>query len=399
MQEMLDVRTMLLVGALVCLTIAGMMVHYSIARKTYPGFHHWTAGIVGAGVGAVLVFLRGILPDFITIIFGNALIAAMPLLLTVGLVKFLDVKWKLKPLNICIYIVFVLIFIWATYVQPSLFARIAILCLVITIFFGEALYVAAKYLAKALGEQDRLLLVSISFSIAASLFRLVITLLHHDAIFFLEHAGIWQCVSILMTILGVVGVACSVLILNSHRIEYDLKKATTQIEKLANMDGLTNLFNRRYFDHKLQQEFKRLQRGSQPLSLILADIDFFKMYNDTYGHQAGDDCIKGVAAAFRQAAGRVSDIAARYGGEEFVLLLPNTDVQGAKKVANELKKTVASLAIPHKASTASDVVSLSIGIATVYPERSDSPDLLVKNADLALYKSKWNGRNQIHLHV
>ncbi len=397
MIEPLDMRTMLQVGALSCLTLAVVMVYYSFARKTYPGFHHWTFGIVSSGVGAVLVSLRGFFPDFVSVFIGNLLVVTMPLMLAHGLSVFIGLKWRMKSVNLAFLLVFILVYLWGTYITPSLFVRIVFLCLYMAIFFGEALYLSIRHLRSVLDEQEWILIFFLFFSMLSSLFRLMVTVLHLETLAFLSLAGILHCTALLTTILGVVGSACSLLILNSHRMENDLKKANKKIEKQANQDGLTNLFNRRYFDNKLTQEFKRLQRNSQPISLILADIDHFKLYNDTYGHLAGDDCLKSIAAAFKETGGRISDIAARYGGEEFVMLLPNTDLEGARRVADAIKGNIASRAIPHATSTVSNLVTLSMGIATVRPDRSMAPELLVRLADQALYKSKGSGKDQIQV--
>jgi diguanylate cyclase (GGDEF)-like protein len=127
----------------------------------------------------------------------------------------------------------------------------------------------------------------------------------------------------------------------------------------------------------------------------MADLDFFKLYNDTYGHQAGDDCLRAVASILRKAAGRISDIAARYGGEEFVVLLPNTDRNGALKVAEAIRESLAAEALPHETSTVKDTVTLTMGVATVTPNRSITPKMLIKFADQALYVGKANGKDRI----
>lgn len=388
---------MLLVGALVSLTLAGVMIYYSVARRTYPGFHYWTAGIVCVGLGAVLLSMRDHIPDIISMVLGNALIVAMPLLLAHGLAVFLDVKRRLGIANLVLFALFLVAFCWATYIHPSLYGRILCFSLAMGLFFCEALVIAYRFIPTILGEPNWLLITSILFAIFSAMFRIFVTVSQTSTLTFLAKDGIPLSVALLMTILGVVGSACSLLILNTHRIENDLKQANRKIENLANMDGLTNLFNRRYFDQKLNQEFQRLQRIAQPISLIMADLDFFKLYNDTCGHQAGDNCLRVVATAFKSAAGRVSDIAARYGGEEFVMLLPNTDINGALKVAETVRHELEAAAIPHTTSTVAKTVTLTIGIASVIPDREVTPEMLVKFADLALYTGKKNGKNQIQI--
>lgn len=396
MLEQLDMRTLLMSGALVCLTLAGVMLYYSFTRKTYPGFHYWTVGTVGIGVGGLLVAMRNFIPDFATIIIGNTLIVVMPFFLAQGLAVFLGIKWRHPALNYVLFAAFVLIFLHATYIQPDLETRILCISSVLVIFFTQSLYLVVKYLPQTLGEQNWFLIIVLSMTIASNLLRIILAISSTGKLTFMVNSGLIQCmVAIAMTI-GVVGTTSSLLILNSQRLENALKKANRRIEKLADQDGLTGLFNRRYFDRKLNQEFNRLQRSAQPISLILADIDCFKMYNDTYGHQAGDDCLKTIAGVFKNAGGRAADVAARYGGEEFVILLPNTDLKGARKVAETMKQAVEQLAIPHTASDPENVITLSFGVAEVIPDMSLSPDTLVAQADLALYKSKANGKNQIH---
>jgi diguanylate cyclase (GGDEF)-like protein len=180
-------------------------------------------------------------------------------------------------------------------------------------------------------------------------------------------------------------------------MENDLQSATRKIENLANVDGLTVLYNRRYFDQRLELETRRQQRNGRPLSLLMADIDSFKPFNDTYGHQAGDECLRNVAAVLKKSGARSSDITARYGGEEFVMLLPDTDEHGAMRVATTVQSGIRELGIRHESSTISDIVTLSIGITTVTPDRRMLPEEIIQLADNALYKSKRNGKNQIQV--
>lgn len=175
-----------------------------------------------------------------------------------------------------------------------------------------------------------------------------------------------------------------------------LENAHQALEKVAKTDHLTGVANRHYFSEQLQQEWLRLLREQAPLSLILCDIDHFKAYNDTYGHQAGDACIRQVAQAIRQATRRPADFVARYGGEEFVVILPNTPLQGALQVAKMVRSQVKSLAITHAASNVCHCVTLSLGVACLTPSSRWSADDLLKGADQALYQSKHQGRDRIN---
>ncbi|MCO6414467.1 MAG: diguanylate cyclase [Thiogranum sp.] len=177
----------------------------------------------------------------------------------------------------------------------------------------------------------------------------------------------------------------------------ELARSNRELHRLSSLDGLTGVANRRQFDMTLKQEWQRVSRSQAPLSLIFADIDFFKPYNDLYGHQAGDDCLKKVAAALEQTVHRPADLVARYGGEEFVMILPETTEEGALAIADKILRRIAALDIPHEASDAAGHVSLSIGVATMTPDENDLPDTLIRAADQALYLAKESGRNRIEV--
>jgi two-component system, chemotaxis family, response regulator WspR len=166
------------------------------------------------------------------------------------------------------------------------------------------------------------------------------------------------------------------------------------LEKLSSLDGLTGIANRRRFDEALDQEWRRGRRDQSALSLILIDVDFFKRYNDRYGHLRGDDCLRQVATGLAEVVHRPGDLVARYGGEEFVVLLPATDSAGAATVAEALRAKIEGLAIPHALSEAAQVVTISLGSATVRPDGDSGAEVVVAAADLALYAAKTGGRNR-----
>ncbi|HZH51515.1 MAG TPA: sensor domain-containing diguanylate cyclase [Microvirga sp.] len=178
------------------------------------------------------------------------------------------------------------------------------------------------------------------------------------------------------------------------------EKAEAELSVLAATDGLTGLANRRTFDTALEAEWFRAARQGTPLSLLLIDIDRFKPFNDRYGHQAGDECLRRVAHILSQAMKRSSDLVARYGGEEIAVLLPATDAEGAAVVAEDVRSRVQELAIPHDANAPSCVLTISIGSATLLPsfELLDAdPKMLVTLADQALYQAKLQGRNRVSM--
>ncbi len=176
--------------------------------------------------------------------------------------------------------------------------------------------------------------------------------------------------------------------------EQKLEELNRKLSEAANIDGLTQIANRRSFDTQLLKEWSRLKRSQNCLSLVLIDIDYFKKYNDHYGHSAGDDCLKQVASALKSAVLRPVDLAARYGGEEFVLLLPETPLEGALAVAQRAAAAVAELKRPHHKSEVSDYVTISQGAACIVPGEDLEPIALINLADKALYMSKEQGRNR-----
>jgi two-component system, chemotaxis family, response regulator WspR len=180
-----------------------------------------------------------------------------------------------------------------------------------------------------------------------------------------------------------------------EKSQRELAEANQILQRLSSLDGLTGISNRRRFDEVLKAEWQRAIRHSTSLSLIMLDIDFFKLYNDRYGHQGGDECLKSVARILEGSARRDSDLVARYGGEEFAVILPETGTMGAMEVAETMRANIERQNIPHESSRVSDHVTVSMGVATWVPERDSEPDELISRADQALYKAKENGRNQV----
>jgi diguanylate cyclase (GGDEF)-like protein len=173
-----------------------------------------------------------------------------------------------------------------------------------------------------------------------------------------------------------------------------LNEANVKLQRLSATDGLTGISNRRMYDELAIREWRRCERMNKPLALVMIDVDHFKLFNDKYGHQAGDECLKKVADQVGRAAPRATDLAARYGGEEFVLVLGETDTDGAKWIANRLRQQVSDLNIPHYA-TESRHVTISCGVASVVPSEQFSLETLLKSADFALYQAKKTGRDRV----
>ncbi|MEA1883532.1 MAG: diguanylate cyclase, partial [Thermotogota bacterium] len=174
----------------------------------------------------------------------------------------------------------------------------------------------------------------------------------------------------------------------------DLYSQRKTLEFLSSFDGLTGITNRRYFDEQLQLEWQKAYEDSALLGLIIIDVDHFKLYNDNYGHLAGDDCLKRVADAISKSLKRSTDFVSRYGGEEFVVILPGANFSSAMRIAENIRSDVEAMKIPHELSEASDYVTVSLGASSMMPIKKNSPEELIKKADKALYRAKENGRNR-----
>lgn len=174
-----------------------------------------------------------------------------------------------------------------------------------------------------------------------------------------------------------------------------LNEANQHLKNISRVDGLLKIANRRYFNERLSEEWLRAIRERTSLALLMIDVDFFKRFNDTYGHLDGDHCLQAVALAAKSALNRPTDFLARYGGEELVIMLPNTGLKSANSIALNICAKIAALQIPHSKSDAASHVTVSIGCAALVPDRQSNPDLLISAADRALYSAKDNGRNRV----
>ncbi|MEH2042885.1 PleD family two-component system response regulator [Nostoc sp.] len=183
-------------------------------------------------------------------------------------------------------------------------------------------------------------------------------------------------------------------LIQQSQLQQKLEAVNLELQRLVTIDGLTQVANRRRFEEYFYQEWQRLKREQRPLSLILCDVDFFKLYNDTYGHRVGDRCLQTIAQAIKDMIKRPGDLVARYGGEEFAVILPNTDTKGAIHVADEICHTVRAIAIPHQNSQVSSHVTISVGFTTEIPQPDSDLEEMIAAADQALYKAKAAGRDR-----
>lgn len=188
-------------------------------------------------------------------------------------------------------------------------------------------------------------------------------------------------------------------LIQRKKVETALVQANLELERLATLDGLTLIANRRHFDACLNSEWRRMAREQQHLSLILCDVDSFKLYNDAYGHLAGDDCLRQVAKTMSLSVRRPADLLARYGGEEFAVILPNTDANGAVYIAETIRISVEDLKIAHAQSSPSKYITISLGVTSLVPKNQQDPCTIIAVADRALYEAKESGRNIAKLKI
>ncbi|MDC7125653.1 MAG: diguanylate cyclase [Spirochaetales bacterium] len=179
-----------------------------------------------------------------------------------------------------------------------------------------------------------------------------------------------------------------------EELQSELEEKNEQLKILSILDGLTGIYNRRYFDGALVSEWNRAVRNGKPLTLIMSDIDYFKDYNDLYGHLAGDRCLQQISKIFKQTFKRKIDKVARYGGEEFIAILPETDSQGAEQIAEKLQETIRGEKIKHEKSGFEEILTVSLGICSVVAESDMSHLTFLESVDRALYSAKKNGRNR-----
>lgn len=193
----------------------------------------------------------------------------------------------------------------------------------------------------------------------------------------------------------VAGILAQLFRMEIDQAETALMRSNRELERISGIDSLTGLANRRTMDAYLEREWRRLRRMKQPMSALLFDIDCFKEYNDHYGHLAGDDCLKKVAAVLSDVSGRSSDLVARYGGEEFVIMLPGTGYSSAVELAETTRERVMAMRIEHECSSVMPVVTLSAGVACAEPDQIEDEQEILRRADEALYTAKGEGRNRV----
>jgi diguanylate cyclase (GGDEF)-like protein/hemerythrin-like metal-binding protein len=378
-----DVPTMFLVIILVG-AVLSLSVGVVADRSQRDGMPYWATGLLMHTSAYVLFSLRGQINDFASIVIANALLSCALATFTEGLYAF----YRGKAPRRLIWAPVAVIVVSFSVLLDHLSLRIAVGAL---IFMLQCLAILAFMWGKrreTTGRGKYFLACGIAIMSAMLLVRAAAAAIGATAAMLsLTDANLIQTLTFLGALMALLLLAIGFVLMSKERSDQ-----LNQI--LATSDELTGLANRRRLDETLSSESARAGRSGQPLGLAMIDIDQFKDYNDHYGHQAGDECLKRVAKTIASAAKRAGDLAARYGGEEFVLILPDADAAAARGVAEDLRQSIEALAMHHVRSP-SGRVTVSIGVAALGNDGAEDPESLLRAADAALYRAKHGGRNQV----
>jgi len=371
----------------------------------------WALALTAHTLAFILTALRAQVGDFWTITLGNTLLAATFTLFAAGLSEFQQrslprwLTWAPVPVVV----------MGSTYWLDNSVARSVLSSVV---FISQCLFILVALIEqhqKTAGRGQYLLMVGFFLLVIVIGYRVVEAASGRVEMLSSQVAGPIQTATLLASIVTLMLLASGMTLMNQERAEHDLAQnrevlkqqnlalqnyaaeleaANQKLAALSITDGLTGLANRRRFDEVLAVESARAQRTGQLLAILMIDIDWFKKYNDHYGHQAGDVCLSRVASVLKGSARRPSDLVARYGGEEFTVITTDTDVDKAGKLADALCRAVAALEIPH-AQSLHGKITISIGFAADVPDQENGGEALLKRADAALYQAKDAGRNQV----
>jgi diguanylate cyclase (GGDEF)-like protein len=382
----LDNHTLSFVQVAVSTILFVVMLVAWRAQRTYPGFGRWAAGLLPNALGWLLIGLRGLIPDWASVVLGNALLLYSPILLFESIRQY-----RGKPardwLNYGLLLLLTLGFIYFTWLQPNVNARVLIInacTLVVIVRCALALFLFTPIELRP------------SYWFTGSLFGLfgLVLFVRVVTAFALPNLSnpfqvdVWQSVVFMATIVLSVAFTFGFFMMTNARLALDLQQAETDMRQLAMTDYLTGAYNRRSFDDLGRRECARAQRNGSSLALLILDIDHFKDFNDSYGHLAGDELLCALVEACRANLRQV-DLLARWGGEEFAILLPETDGIGCINVAEKLRQAAAELTVPGGGQAG---ITISLGGALWTPE-DQQLETLLRRADLALYQAKRRGRD------
>ena len=385
----LDVRSILLTSMAVSLILTAMMLVYRLTRKVYAGFTHWLLGDVFITLGFLLLALRGVVSDFISVILGNVFLILALVVLYQGIRRFFGQVSQDKA-NILTLVLFTLSYLYLVYVDENVDMRIVISSFVLTFLMfrsGEVLLFKAPDFLKRSAMPGGVVMW------ATGIFFFVRGI---DAIINWGAYDIFSTnwINVVGYMMGAVLVSSwtfGFFFLNSTRLELELQEVQEELKKLALTDSLTGIFNRRHFFEHASVEFQRAVRYKRAISILMIDLDEFKAINDRHGHAAGDKALKLIVEIVGSNM-RSIDTFARLGGEEFAVLIAEADQKSAMQTAERIRKQVANVNVPFDGQQIP--ITISIGVAALQNTDTTFEEIL-RRADNALYRAKQKGRNQI----
>jgi len=374
------------VSALLCIIL--FLIWRS--RKTYPGFGLWTTGNAMYAAGFMLIALRGMIPNILSIVLSNLVIVTATILFLEGVRRFRGAFAAGRIFVVSLLVLYTLAIAHYTYIDENTGVRIIIFSLSVAVVSA---WVAWELLRNAPPD------LRFSFRFTGTLFAMhALFMVARSIMTFLSPGpnellmpNLIQTFTFLCSLLLGITWTFGFVMLNGERLEVDLKIAQVELERLAATDYLTGIANHRSFFEAGEREIQRARRYGHPLAVLMIDLDHFKQVNDTYGHAAGDRVLVETTAAIRRLL-RDLDVFGRLGGEEFAILLPETDLTGSRTTAERLRAAIAEIAID--AENVSLKVTISVGITLLSP---DDPglDAVLKRADDAMYEAKRGGRNRV----
>lgn len=370
------------------LIIAGMLAVYSSNTIVYSTNRQYLSGKILQSVAWILLALRGYIPDLFSAYIGNSLLIAGLALEALALVSVETGGKKFVKFYAVLMVAFLFAF-WG-------FARLPNQYVYLASFFASVIFISVPTL---LLRSDKRSILRYLISGIFMLSSIILLVRGINAILDVDYRlmsnEFSQNLTFFSTYFLMIISGSGFLLLQRERTDDLLKIANQELEQMAHFDSLTNLANRRKFREHLTYGISESRRRAEPLTLIMADIDFFKSYNDLYGHIAGDKCLIEVAQSLTQHCKRSTDLIARFGGEEFAVVLLNTNAAEACRIAELIRKEVLDLAIAHEGSSISGSVTLSLGVFSATPVSDEHDyDWFILEADRRLYAAKHAGRNQ-----
>lgn len=382
MEMSLDLRSLAAIGLMVNAYMCVLLAVYGASQKTYPGYNFWLLGSVLTALAYTLFGLRGHLPDFFTVVLSNTVAVLFSLARLEGIRRFVGQARLPRGLWALAVTVNPLVFAYFTYVYPSAIWRNLVVTGVSVTLIGAMARALSQYPFGGLRVVRRFvlgLLTAVSLVVVMRALAWIVWPATAD----LAANTPFNIAFYLLNILFDISWAVCFILLNSQRLQTKINDLSQQLERLASVDMLTGLFNRRKFLEVSAREWERAKRHGHHLSLMLFDLDNFKKVNDTFGHAAGDEVLKQVAHTCQRAL-RATDVLGRLGGDEFVILFPETNLHMAHTIAARIEQHVRAIPFPWSDQAP---VGLSYGIASLHPGDADLDAMLVR-ADDMLYAMK-----------